>query len=213
MSCRLIFIRHGQSLGNKVGKFLGHTDLDLSHAGYRQAELVGNFLKDISIDNIYSSDLLRAYNTSLPLSKLKDLKVEKRKELREIFAGDWENKEFTFLLENFSEAYSVWINNIGAACPDNGESVALLQKRIVEEVERIAKENDGKTVAVFTHATPIRTLFAYIREMSIEEIKDIPWATNASLSEAVYENGKFTEICYSDDSFLAELITRFPKNV
>ena len=34
----MIFVRHGQSLGNLNGEFLGHTDLDLSERGYMQAE-------------------------------------------------------------------------------------------------------------------------------------------------------------------------------
>ena len=40
MACTLLFIRHGQSLGNMVRSFLGHTDLDLSPLGYEQAQCV-----------------------------------------------------------------------------------------------------------------------------------------------------------------------------
>ena len=54
MACRLIFVRHGQSLGNKVRSFLGHTNLDLSELGYAQAELTGKYLKERKIDAIYS---------------------------------------------------------------------------------------------------------------------------------------------------------------
>ena len=84
----MIFVRHGQSLGNKERAFLGHTDLDLSVLGYEQAELTAEFLKDRKIDKIYSSDLMRAYHTSLPLANILKLEPEKQEELREIF-GDY----------------------------------------------------------------------------------------------------------------------------
>ena len=68
----MYFIRHGQSLGNQLGVFLGHTDLDLSELGYRQAACTAQYLKDIKIDKVYSSDLLRAENTlKLPAKRLK----------------------------------------------------------------------------------------------------------------------------------------------
>ena len=53
-------IRHGQSIGNLNRVYLGHTDWDLTELGYKQAELVCEYLKDEKIDIIYSSDLIRA---------------------------------------------------------------------------------------------------------------------------------------------------------
>ena len=213
MACRLIFVRHGQSLGNKVRSFLGHTNLDLSELGYMQAEITGKYLSKRNIDVIYSSDLIRAYHTSLPLAKLKNIVPEKRENLREIFAGEWENQLFDDLVEKKKETYGIWKENIGFAVPDGGESVWDLRNRIIKEITLIAEENEGKTVAVFTHATPIRTFFSFVRGMKRGEIKNIPWASNASVSEAIYENGKFTEVSYSVDDFLGEVSSTFPKNV
>ena len=50
--------------------FLGHTDLDLTELGYSQADCVAQYFDKISVDAIYSSDLIRAQNTIIPLSKL-----------------------------------------------------------------------------------------------------------------------------------------------
>ncbi len=213
MACTLLFIRHGQSLGNMSHSFLGHTDLDLSPLGYEQAQCVGNYLNKRHIDKIYSSDLIRAYHTSLPLSRLKKIEVVKNSNLREIYAGDWENRFSAELKEEFKETYGVWLNDVGNSCPDRGESVAHLQQRIITEVTKIAEENQNKTVAIFTHATPIRTFFGYIQGKSLNEIKNLLWATNASVSEARYENGKFTEIYYGKDDYLENIKTKMPKNI
>ena len=42
MKTKLYLIRHGQSQGNLLGLFLGHTDMDLTELGYRQAEMAAD---------------------------------------------------------------------------------------------------------------------------------------------------------------------------
>lgn len=204
MSCRLLFIRHGQSIGNLNNVFLGHTDLDLSPLGYRQAEAVAEYLKTENVDVIYSSDLLRAFNTSVPFSKAVGLTQIKSKNLREIFAGDWENQKFDDIIKIYGKSYNIWLNDIGNAFPDNGESVKQLCERIYLEIKRIATENDGKTVAIFTHATPIRAFFTYINGGSAAEMINLNWPLNASLSEAVFENDTFKEVRYSFCEYLGD---------
>ena len=213
MGCTLYFIRHGQSIGNLNKTFLGHTDLDLSELGYAQAAKTAEYLNDLHIDKVYSSDLLRAFNTCGEYIKLTGQSVEKMTELREIFAGDWEGCTFTNLQESFCDSYNVWLNDIGHAKPDNGESVKELSERVKRCIMKIALENDGKTVAIFTHATVIRSYVNFADSKSLEEMKDYRWATNASVSVAEYNNGKFTVLEYSKDDFLSDYRTGFPANV
>lgn len=213
MACRIILVRHGQSVGNVKSVFCGYEDVDLSNLGYNQAEKTCEYLQNVKIDKIYSSDLIRAYNTAKPLSTSKNLPIIKSEKLREIFAGEWGGKSVQTLLSDYCEDYSVWLKNIGLSKPKNGESVVELQKRIVEEIFRIARESEGKTVAVFTHATPIRVLFAHIRGAKPEEIKDIPWVNNASVSEVLVEDGKMSEIFYGYDDFMGKMSSGLPKNM
>lgn len=213
MSCRLIFVRHGQSMGNFYDAFLGHTDLDLSPRGYEQAQCTAEFLKDVHIDKIYSSDLIRAHNTAVPLSELKNVQIIDDVDLREIDAGQWENQKFSFLEANFKYSYGLWLTDIGKSFADDGETVPHLYKRIVDWTEKIAKENDGKTLAVFTHATPIRALFCHAYGYTIDSMKDVPWASNASVSQVLYKDGSFEVLSYSTDEFMGELGTKLPDNV
>lgn len=213
MSCILYFIRHGQSLGNKTHTFLGHTDLDLSELGYRQAECTAKYLNNIDIDSVYSSDLLRAYSTCNEYLKLSGKTAVKNKDLREIFAGDWEGKTFDELQEKYKDTYNVWLTDIGSSHPDNGESVEELCDRVKKCITEIAESNDGKNVAIFTHATVIRSFFNFAYGNSISEMKSQPWSTNASVSVAKYDNGKFEVLDYSIDSHLTEYKSGFPANV
>ena len=213
MSTQIYLIRHGESEGNKRRAFLGHTDLDLTETGHSQAQNTAEFLKDIDADVIYSSDLKRAYSTALHTAKMKKLDIVKSKNLREIYAGEWENGLFCDLEKNFKESYKVWLGNIGRTKCDGGESVEELQLRIVDEITRIAEENEGNTVLIFTHATPIRVFKGFCDGCSLDEIKDIPWATNASVTHARYDGGRFEILEYGIDYFQGKDKTVLPGNV
>lgn len=210
---KLILIRHGESMGNAVRAFLGHTDLDLSPKGYQQAELVGKYFENIDVDLIYSSDLKRAYNTVLPISKEKNIPIITSENLREVNAGEWENKKFDELDIEFEKEYDCWKNNIGLAVCNGGEAVVDLQIRVYNELYKIAKENKGKTICVGTHATPIRTFAAKCAGLKAEEIKDYPWVVNASISIFEFSCDKFKEVEYNYVEHLAGMITALPKNV
>ena len=189
---RVYFLRHGQSIGNLEHRFLGHTDLDITPLGYKQAELVKEFFKNINIDVIYSSDLMRACNTVKPTADFKGLPIIKNKNLREILAGDWENQDISDLWENFGDTFSVWKTDIGNAVCPNGETVAELQKRILCEVNKIVSENKGKDILIATHATPIRVMLCHIKGIPLKNAKDIPWVTNASVTAVDFiEDGTY----------------------
>ena len=46
---KIILVRHGESLGNATGRYLGHTNLGLSEVGTQQAEVTAQYLKNEKI--------------------------------------------------------------------------------------------------------------------------------------------------------------------
>ena len=201
----IYLIRHGQSEGNLYDLFLGHMDMDLTELGKKQAEKVTSYFKDVEVDAIFSSDLLRAYHTACPLAKLKNLPIIKCPNMREIFAGEWEGKVFSDIRKN-SPMGDIWWNDTGNARPDGGESVAELQQRILAEVSRLARENEGKTICIFTHFTPIYALKTAWAGVPCSEMKNMPKPSNASVTHVVYENGEFRELVeYANNAYLGDL--------
>ena len=213
MATHFYLVRHGQSEGNLAHAFLGHTDLPLTAQGRTQAELASHYLVTLTPDVIYSSDLLRAYQTAEPTAEKLALPIHKDEALREIFAGAWEGLAFTKIETEFSSDYCVWRDDIGNACPTDGESVRELALRISSELTRLATAHEGQTVMVFLHATPIRALAALSLGLGIEGMKNQPWASNASVSHFLFEDGAFSLVEYSHESYLGELSTALPKNV
>lgn len=211
---RFIIIRHGNSVANTERTFAGHTDAELSPIGEAQAKRTAQFVaENYKIDKVIASDLKRAYNTGAAVAERCGVEIVPDTCLREIFAGEWEGLHFDYLLEAFAEDYGRWKNDIGNARCTGGESVQELAKRVLARMEEIAKENEGKTIAIATHATPIRCMQCVWQGMGFDEMKDIPWVTNASVTEAVYENGKFSIVFAGKDEHLQDIVTALPKNV
>ena len=210
----ILLIRHGESEANRQNVFAGHFNPDLQHKGILQAELTAKYIaENYKVDKIYSSDLTRAYKTAKSLGDLLGLEVIPDQRLREINAGKWEGEKYLELIDKYPEEFGLWLNDIGrATCPD-GETVKQLGERVMEALTEFAKNNDGKTVAIGTHATPIRVTQSIIQTGGLEEMKTIPWVSNASVSVVEYNDGKWTMPVVSEDRHLADLKTELPQNV
>jgi len=209
----LLLVRHGESLGNKEKFFAGHMDVPLIDSGIRQAERSAQYVKEhYQVDDIYTSDLMRAYRTAECFATLLGLDITKDSGLREIHAGEWEGKTFDELSDKYSKDYEVWKNHIGRAVCTGGESVKEFGERIMKALTGIAEANEGKTVVVATHATPIRVMQSLIATGNLDEMENIPWVSNASLSIFEYsDEWKVKEV--SIDAHLAKLKTKLPDNV
>lgn len=213
MVTKIYLARHGQSKANELDLFLGHGDMDLTQKGFDQAQLLANHLSTISVDVIYSSDLLRAYHTAQATAKLKNLPVIKEKGLREIDCGEWDFMKFDDLRVKFKDSFDVWVNNVAEARCDGGESVEEVQNRMVETIRKIADSNSGKTILIFSHATSIRCFAGYCTGKGKHGVSEIPWANNCSLTEVDYVNGNFELINYGKDDYLGSISTALPNDV
>ena len=51
-------------------------DPDLTDCGTQRSELLRDFLRDVNLDAIYSTDYVRTKNTALPTARSKELKIQ-----------------------------------------------------------------------------------------------------------------------------------------
>lgn len=211
---RILLIRHGESESNILGTFTGQLDAPLSELGHKQAECTARFiLENYRVDAAYSSDLSRAYHTALHTAEKLGLQVQTDKRLREIYGGQWQDMLFSELSSTHPEEYALWQQDMGnSRCP-GGESVAELARRVWECVMEICRENPDKTVLIATHATPIRAIQWMTTGTPLSFMKQIPWASNASVSEFAYENGRLAPVKLSQDGHLANMKTELPTSI
>jgi len=64
MKNKLILLRHGKSCWNKLNRFTGWVDIPLSMDGVEEAFRAGEKIKDIPIDIVFMSSLVRAQMTA-----------------------------------------------------------------------------------------------------------------------------------------------------
>ena len=208
----VIFVRHGQSTANLECIFAGHTDAPLTELGKIQAENTAKFLQNYPICAIYSSDLARSMQTALPTARLHNLPIVPDCELREIFAGEWEGRSYDELMEKYSDSYTTWRTDCGRAHPEGGESTLELGTRIYRDVERLMELHRGKCFAIFTHATPIRLMRAKWEGYPPEELKNVEFCANASVSVVEYDdNGNTNVLLCGYDEHQGDIATRFVK--
>ena len=212
MSTRFIIVRHGQSIGNAKRVLLGHTNWDLSELGYLQAEATARALSSRRIDAVYSSDLLRAYNTVRPCARARGIEVIPDECLREQFIGEWEGKSVQEITEAYGELFThSWVHEFGTFRAPSGESIPELGERIERALLRIGAENPDRTVLIGCHAAAIRALFGRIKGIAPEELAGaLPFPDNASYSEVDYEDGKLTPVSFSNSEHLRDMMTPIP---
>lgn len=210
----LLFVRHGESEANRSGIFAGHMDADLQDRGLLQADTSAQYIaQNYKVDAVYASDLKRAYKTGKTIADRLGLPVIADSRLREISAGAWDGKRFSDLPTLFPKDFALWMSDIGNSKCTGGESVKQLSERIMNAVTDIAQKNDGKTLVIATHATPVRVAQTAMSGLPLSEMQNIPWVSNCSVTEARFENGNWTLVKIGYDEHLAELRTALPKNV
>ncbi|MBE6596493.1 MAG: histidine phosphatase family protein [Ruminococcaceae bacterium] len=211
---RFILIRHGESEANRNNIFAGHLNADLQNKGVRQAELTAKYIVDnYKVDRVYASDLIRAFKTGKCVADLLGIEVIPNKGLREIEAGVWDGLRFDELPYKYPKEFDIWINDIGNSYCPGGERVAQVAERFIGTLRDIASENDGKTVVIATHATPIRTLQTFIEYGDLAKMQIVPWVSNASVTVVEYEDGQWKCTLLSYDEHLGELRTVLPARI
>ena len=211
MKTLIYLVRHGESIGNRLRKCLGHTDLGLTDLGLLQAEKTADALSSIGFDAIYSSDLSRAMQTAEPHARMRGLSVIPDDGLREIYLGDWEDMFLSDIIERYGELYTVtWREHFGEFVSPAGESVMELADRLYKSILSIARLNEGKTVLIATHAAAIRAFWSVISGIPAEEMSArLPFPSNASYSILEFdgESGEFYPRDYSVDGHLSDVFT------
>lgn len=189
---RLVLIRHGQSTANKAELFVGQGDAPLTELGHRQAAAAAVYLRQHErIDKVYASDLSRAMDTARPTAEAFSLPVCPNTGLREIFAGVWEGMPKAEVMKRYPADRSLWYTDLSHALCTGGESVAEVYERTVRTVTRIAMENQGKTVLIASHWTPVIAMVSHAMGYTVENIGRCIEPINAALQILQFENGVF----------------------
>ena len=200
------FIRHGESLANQQLRLCGHADWDLTDLGREQAQCTAQLFRDVPVDVVLSSDLLRAVHTAQAVADLKGLNVQTDPGFREIFVGPWEGQLEADVVAREPEVLAAWRRELKHV--PGGESIQQLYNRVKASLDRAATLYAGKSVVVATHATPIRLLTCVFSGRPLEDAAQIMPVSNASVTKVVWDGTDYYLEGTDRDSHLGDLATR-----
>ncbi|MBI2861108.1 MAG: alpha-ribazole phosphatase [Chloroflexi bacterium] len=159
---RLLLVRHGDTRLNSGERFWGRTDVELSSAGLRQAERLGERLASHRIDAVYASNLVRAKVTAAAIASAHNLEMTTCPELNEIDFGLVEGLTYNEISERFPDLVKLWANwDIKTNFPE-GESIEEFSSRVVRFGSRLEKHTPEETVLVVAHSGTVRLLLCHL---------------------------------------------------
>ncbi len=182
-------VRHGESVANHDNRLAGSRNIPLTVTGREQARRAAEFLRTVPLDAVYSSDLSRAMETAQTIAAVHGLPVIREPGLREINGGAWEGMTYPEIRAKYPEEYRLWADNIGLSRCPGGESALQVQARARSAIEAIVQHHPDSCLCLVTHGLVTRMMEAVWTHIPPENIRDIPFVSNASVSVVAYENG------------------------
>lgn len=167
---KIIFVRHGQTLWNLEMKYQGHTDIALSDLGIEQAKRVADRLMIEEFSAVYSSDLVRAYDTANIIAAKKNLTVKQDVNLREICFGEWEGMTYTEINDKWPNALNQFFSDTTKITIPNGESFTDLKKRSDIAINKILENHKKETIVVVSHGATIRAMICSALNLPLDYV-------------------------------------------
>ena len=201
----IYMVRHCEAMGNVKRLFQGTSDFDISETGEKQLEYLKNRFKDIKLDKVYTSPLIRARKTALAVIGDRDLEPIDEKGLIELDGGIVEGKPFVETFNSIPGLADTWDNHPEDFAPEGGEKMRDAYERIWNTVKNIAAQNAGKTVACTTHGGVTRCLLCRLLKGNITKLSEMPWSENTAVTLIRFDGELNPEVVfYNDTSHLPE---------
>ncbi len=147
-STRLVIVPAGLTAWQEEGRLVGNANLPLSEAGRAQAARWAEQLSEDNLDVIYCYKSGPGKETAGIIAKNMKVKVRDDDRLAEINLGLWQGMPMSTIKQRHPKVYKQWIERPDSVTPPDGESIAILRKRIEPEIQVIVEQNVGKRVAV-----------------------------------------------------------------
>lgn len=208
---RIYLIRHCEAEGNLYRRAQGHWNGRITALGERQIDALAQRLKDVHIDEVWSSDLSRAVATADAALRGRDLELNVTPRLREICMGVWEGQPWGELEHQWSEQMWNFNNDPAKWSVPGSESFRDCQRRLTDVIGEIAAGADGRTVAIFSHGMAIKIFLMGVLGISSGDPGTMMHGDNTSVSLLEYDAGKFSVVFYNDNSHLPRESSTFAR--
>ncbi|WP_325201214.1 GNAT family N-acetyltransferase [Oscillibacter sp.] len=199
----IYLIRHAEAEGNLYRIAQGQHESGLTDRGWRQVKALERRFAEIHIDAVYASDLYRTRATATAIYKPKNLPLHRCPGLREICVGDWEGRTWGDIARATPQAMADFSSRMDRWSIPGAETPAQVLERVRRTVETIARENPGKTLALFSHGYAIRLLLAELQGISLRDTGEkSPTGDNTAVSLLEWDGERLRPVFMNDNSHL-----------
>lgn len=157
-------IRHGETVWNAAGKLQGSADIELNENGRELAGRLGEQLEPVAFDMIFSSPLIRAYETACLIRGHRNIPIIRDSRLQEISFGVAEGCHYTEWNSEKSP-YRYFFTEPGKyEPPEQGESLEQVQERTREFLQQCVEPlwKDTERIMIVAHGALNKGLMCYI---------------------------------------------------
>jgi len=164
-------LRHGETAMNADGnRYCGRTDVALTEKGIEQAKMVRNQLKDLKLNAVFSSPLLRAFNTA-EIACGKD-EVIQDKRLIEVDFGNWEGKTRSEFIADNPLIWEQWCADpTHVQAGETGETALEVVERVNSFFEEIRMLYPTGNIMVVGHNGINRLYLAWKLSMELRNYR------------------------------------------
>ncbi|MDT2828803.1 MAG: histidine phosphatase family protein [Enterococcus viikkiensis] len=207
---KIYFTRHGKTRWNDEKRFQGMMgDSPLLPESIEAIKALGQELKDVPFEKIYTSSLKRAYLTAEGINKqlTQPTEILRTDELRELGLGTLEGQLIPVIEERYPKDMVNLRNHLDLydPTPFEGEKIEDMLKRINDFVaEAVAEAQTGPLLFV-GHGAALTAAIQALNGKPLAELRDMGGLYNNSLTilEAKSSQPPYEMIQWNDVSFLA----------
>ena len=161
----LVLVRHGvtaHTLDKRFSGGLGGGNPGLTDEGRAQVRATADWLTPLSedIDVVVTSPVRRTQESAEIIGARLGRPVSVEDGLAEMEFGTWDGMTFAEIRERYPDDLDAWLGAADIAPGGHGESLQVVQKRVLASRDRLLEEHAGRTILAVSHVTPIKVLVA-----------------------------------------------------
>nr|WP_281363838.1 histidine phosphatase family protein [Nocardioides daedukensis] len=165
-------IRHGvtpHTVDKRFSGGLASANPGLSDLGREQVRATAEWLQNMHLDAVIASPVRRTLESAEIIAEVLGHDLETEAGFAEMEFGDWDGMTFGEVAEKHQADLDAWLGSVDVA-PPGGESMRAVQARVLAGLDRTLAAHTGRTIAVVSHVTPIKTLVSHAVQAPLDSL-------------------------------------------
>lgn len=199
----IVIVRHGETQLNTGGVFRGRADVALNDRGIEQAEAVADALSTTPVAAVYTSPMVRAFDTARAVASRHGLTPSVDPAFNNIDLGEWQGVEKERVRREHPEEWRLWKEDPDALRIPGGETLAAVRERAYTRTLELAELHPGERIVIVSHRSVAKLLAGALLGMEVGYFWRF-YLDNAGYSVFGFNEGGFVLLEWNEACHLNE---------